>query len=111
MPGRPVRQARPCSYTVSNVSNPVLFSALPAVAVSGTLTYTPADNAFGSSTFDVVVQDSGGVDNSGDDTSDAQTFTITVTPVNDVPVAVAKLHTDLLRHRGRPSMRHRTPGN
>ena len=81
------------SYTVSNVSNPVLFSALPAVAVSGTLTYTPADNAFGSSTFDVVVQDSGGVDNSGDDTSDAQTFTITVTPVNDAPVAVAKLHT------------------
>ena len=61
--------------------------------MSGPLTYTPADNAFGTATVDVVVQDNGGVDNSGDDTSDAQTFTITVTPVNDAPVAVAKLHT------------------
>ena len=56
-------------YTVSNVSNPALFSGLPAVAANGTLTYTPAANAFGSSTFDVVVQDSGGIDNGGDDTS------------------------------------------
>ncbi|MGH8564420.1 MAG: tandem-95 repeat protein [Gammaproteobacteria bacterium] len=79
-------------YTVSNVFNSALFSALPAVAANGTLTYTPADNAFGTSTFDVAVQDNGGIANGGDDTSDAQTFTITVTPVNDAPVATAKSH-------------------
>ncbi|MGH8566453.1 MAG: Ig-like domain-containing protein, partial [Gammaproteobacteria bacterium] len=80
------------SYTVSNVSNTALFSALPAVDQNGTLTYTPAANASGSSTFDVVVQDSGGIDNGGDDTSGPQGFSITVMPVNDAPVATAKSH-------------------
>ena len=84
-------------YTVSNVSNPALFGAptggLPAVAANGTLTYTPADNANGSSTFDVVVQDSGGIANSGVDTSGPQTFTITVNAVNDAPVAQPKSFT------------------
>ena len=79
------------SYTVTNVSNPALFSALPAVAVSGSLTYTPAANAFGASTF-MWSSKTAAVHNGGDDTSDPQTFTITVTPVNDAPVATAKSH-------------------
>jgi Ca2+-binding RTX toxin-like protein len=49
------------------------------------LTYTPAANAFGTSTFDVAVQDSGGTANGGVDTSTTQTFTITVNSVNDQP--------------------------
>src|SRR5207248_1112911 len=65
------------AYTVSNVSNLALFTAPPAVATNGTLTYTLAANAFGTSTFTVVVQDNGGVANAGADTSAAQTFTIT----------------------------------
>ena len=72
-------------YTVSNVSNAALFSVAPSVATNGTLSYTPAANASGSATFDVVVQDDGGTANGGDDTSSIQTFTITVTAVNDEP--------------------------
>ncbi|MBL1264479.1 tandem-95 repeat protein [Methylomicrobium sp. RS1] len=73
------------SYTVSDVSNSALFSTPPAVAADGTLTYTPAGNASGTSTFKVVVQDNGGTANGGADTSAAQTFTITVNSVNDAP--------------------------
>lgn len=72
------------AYTVSNVSNPGLFTTPPAVDASGTLTYTPATNTQGSTTFDVKVQDNGGTANGGIDTSATQTFTITVqagTPV------------------------------
>jgi hypothetical protein len=74
---------------VSNVSNPGLFSAGPTVANNGNLSYTTTANANGTSTFQVRVQDSGGVLNGGVDTSDPQTFTITVNPVNDNPTAVA----------------------
>src|SRR6185503_2196018 len=77
-------------YTVSSVSNPSLFSAGPAVGASGTLTYTPAANANGNSTFTVTVQDNGGTGYGGVDTSAPQTFTITVTPVNDAPAGTDK---------------------
>ncbi len=76
-------------YQISAVSNAALFSAPPAVANNGTLSYTPAANANGSSTFTVRVQDSGGSANGVIDLSLPQTFTITVTGVNDAPVFVA----------------------
>ena len=76
------------AYTVSITSETVtdslsLFAVDPAVSPDGTLTYTPADEAYGSATLSITVQDSGGGDT---DTSAAQTFTITVTPANDSPV-------------------------
>ena len=74
------------AYIVTNVSNPGLFAVQPAVDASGNLTYTPAADAFGTSTFDVQVQDNGGTANGGVDTSAAQNFTITVNPVNDRPI-------------------------
>ncbi len=77
------------AYTVSGVTNPSLFSAQPAVDPTGTLTYTPAADGFGTSDFTVTVQDNGGVAAGGVDTSDPQGFTITVNPVNDAPVAMA----------------------
>ncbi|WP_199247154.1 tandem-95 repeat protein [[Phormidium] sp. ETS-05] len=73
-------------YTVSNISNPGLFSSPPTVAANGQLTYTPAPGVSGTSDFQVVVQDSGGTANGGVDTSIAQPFTITVNPINDAPV-------------------------
>ena len=73
------------AYTVSNVSNPSLFSVQPTVSTAGVLSFTPADDEFGVTTFDVVVQDDGGVDNGGDDTGSVQTFSITVTSCNDSP--------------------------
>lgn len=73
------------NYTVTNVSNPSLFSAAPSIATNGTLTYTPAANAHGTATFDVTVTDNGGTAGGGVATSLVQTFTITVNSVNDVP--------------------------
>ena len=52
---------------------------------TGTLTYTPAANANGVATVTVRLKDDGGTANGGVDTSGPQTFTITVTAVNDVP--------------------------
>jgi hypothetical protein len=75
------------AYDVVGNSNPGLFSegGGPAVANNGTLTYTPANNAHGSATIRVTVQDTGGTDSGGDDTSAEQQFLITVTSVNDPP--------------------------
>ena len=66
-------------------TNAALFSVEPAVTPAGTLTYTLAPNANGSSTVSFAIKDDGGTANGGVDTSAAQTFTITVTAVNDAP--------------------------
>jgi len=87
-PGHPGEAAQTATYTVSNVSNPGLFTVLPSVAPDGTLTYQAAPDAFGTATFDVTVRDSGGTANGGSDTSAPQTFTITITAVNDAPAAL-----------------------
>jgi VCBS repeat-containing protein len=71
------------NFIVGN-NNTALFSAQPAVAANGTLTYTPAANANGSATVTVQLHDNGGTLNGGVDTS-VHTFTIGVTAVNDVP--------------------------
>ena len=76
-------------------TNAALFSAAPAVSPTGTMTFQSAPNANGSATVSVRAQDDGGTANGGSDTSAVQTFTITVTPVNDPPVAVADAYTVL----------------
>ncbi|MGQ1911328.1 PKD domain-containing protein, partial [Marinifilum sp. RC60d5] len=68
-------------------TNSGLFSVDPAINAAGTLTFTPTPNAFGISTVTVYITDDGGTDDGGDDTSDSQTFVITVNSVNDAPVA------------------------
>src|SRR6185436_11329641 len=72
------------TFLVSNNASG-LFSAQPAIAATGTLTYTPAANANGSATVTVQVHDDGGTANGGVDTSTARIFTINVTAVNDAP--------------------------
>ena len=72
------------SFLVSN-DNDSLFAVQPAIDATGKLTYKPAANANGSATVTVQIQDTGGTANGGADTSPPQTFTITVTPVNDAP--------------------------
>jgi hypothetical protein len=71
---------------VSNNNN-ALFSQQPAISSDGTLTFQSAPDANGSAIVTVALQDDGGTLGGGDDTSDEQTFNITVTPVNDAPVA------------------------
>ncbi|MCA2001643.1 MAG: sortase, partial [Chloroflexi bacterium] len=74
------------TFQVTNDNN-ALFSAQPAINANGDLTYTPAANAHGAATVTVVLRDDGGTANGGVDTyaPSPNTFTITVTPVNDPP--------------------------
>ncbi|GBC59603.1 hypothetical protein DENIS_0542 [Desulfonema ishimotonii] len=71
-------------FTVTN-DNANLFSVQPSISPDGTLTYTPAENAYGTATVTVVLKDDGGTAFGGIDTSSPQEFTITITPENDAP--------------------------
>src|SRR5207245_1925882 len=85
-------------------TNSSLFFAQPGISSSGTLTYTPAVNANGSATVTVQLHDNGGTANGGVDTSVAQTFTINVTSVNDVPSFVKGLDQTVLEDAGAQSL-------
>jgi hypothetical protein len=82
--GPPEESGQTLTFEVSNGNN-ALFSAQPAIASIGTLTFTPAANAFGTATVTVVLRDNGGTANGGVDATAPQTFTITVNSVNDAP--------------------------
>jgi Ca2+-binding RTX toxin-like protein len=70
-------------FAVTN-SNTALFSAQPAVAPSGELTFTPAPDASGSATVTIRALDDGGAERTA-------RLTITVNPVDDPPtVSVAR---------------------
>lgn len=70
---------------VVTTDRPELFSAGPAVAPDGTLTYTPVAEAFGVATVTVTARDDGGTENGGSDSSGPAAFTINLDPVNDAP--------------------------
>jgi hypothetical protein len=72
------------TFNVSNDAN-ALFSVQPAIAPDGTLTFTPALNAFGIANVTVTLSDNGG----GTNTSGPVNFTITINAVNDAPVLTA----------------------
>jgi hypothetical protein len=74
------------TFTYTVVSDHLeLFEKAPAISPAGLLTYTPAPDAVGTATVTVQVTDSGGNAEGGDPTSEIQTFTITLNPVNDAP--------------------------
>ncbi|MCA9148976.1 MAG: tandem-95 repeat protein, partial [Planctomycetales bacterium] len=75
------------SFVVSN-DNSSLFATQPTIAADGTLTYAAVPDAFGIATVTVFAQDSGGTATTNPQQSPTETFTITVRPVNDPPVAV-----------------------
>jgi len=77
------------SFKVST-SKTNLFKVAPAISADGTLTFTPADNASDTAVVSVYLQDDGGTAFGGVDKSATKTFKITVTPVNDAPVASAQ---------------------
>jgi hypothetical protein len=68
---------------VVTVDKPELFSELPAISSTGTLTYTPSATRTGTAIVTVRVRDSGGSLNSGVDQSVASTFNIVVSPLPD----------------------------
>ena len=87
--GAPDESAQTLSYVIDNNSNAALFAVAPAISPAGDLTFTGAANAAGVATITVHVVDNG--PNGGGDVnfSPTQQFTITLTQVNDAPVAVA----------------------
>jgi hypothetical protein len=85
-PGTADEAGHTLTFIVTGNTNASLFSAAPAVSATRILTYAPAPNASGTANINLLFQDSGGTANGGVDTSAPQTFTITVTPVNDAPV-------------------------
>ena len=87
------------SFTATNNNNS-LFSVQPAIDSSGNLTYTPVANANGVATVTVSISDNGGTSNGGVDTSATQTFTITVTAVNDAPTLTAISNQTVLEDSG-----------
>ena len=75
-------------FLVSNNNN-ALFAAQPAVSANGTLAFTPAANAHGSATVSLSLTDDATAGGAAL-TSATQTFTITINPVNDLPVAIGQ---------------------
>ncbi len=65
--------------------NSGLFAVQPAINSAGTLSYTLKPDSVGTAVVSVRIHDNGGTANGGVDTSVAQTFTISVTHVNDAP--------------------------
>lgn len=84
-PGPPYEANQTVTFIVQNNNN-ALFSVQPAISPDGTLTFTPAPNAYGSAIVGVLLKDNGGTLGGGNDTSTLESFTIAVTPVNDPPV-------------------------
>jgi hypothetical protein len=61
-----------------------LFAEAPWISSDGTLSYTPAAGRVGVATVTVRLRDSGGTEGGGVDTSNAQSFTITINPALDI---------------------------
>jgi gliding motility-associated-like protein len=83
-PGPANEAAQRLSFGVTP-DNPALFSRQPALDADGRLTFTPAPGAYGRTVVTVLLRDNGGVAGGGVDGSPAQTFAITLLPVNDAP--------------------------
>ncbi len=84
-PGPSDESGQVVSFTIDSNDNSGLFSAGPTVNASGNLSYTLAADANGVANIAIYASDNGGVANGGDDRSDDQFFSITVTAVNDPP--------------------------
>ncbi|MEM6456879.1 MAG: Ig-like domain-containing protein, partial [Acidobacteriota bacterium] len=77
------------TFTVTGNDNPGLFSAPPALAADGTLTYAGAPDASGTARITVRLADDGGTASGGVDQSDPQSFDIVIAAVNDAPSFIA----------------------
>ncbi|MBX2821473.1 MAG: tandem-95 repeat protein [Rhodothermaceae bacterium] len=83
-PGADNESSQTVSFSVST-PNTALFSVQPTLSPTGTLTYQPQANTSGIATLTVLMFDDGGTANGGENTSDPQIFTITVSNSNDPP--------------------------
>ena len=84
-PGPADETAQTVVFSITGYTDSSLFAVLPAIAADGTLTYTAAADAVGTSTMTVRLTDSGGTANGGVDQSAEKSFDIRVDAVNDAP--------------------------
>ena len=70
---------------IVDTTNNGLFQTPPAISTEGVLTFTPAQDEYGQCTVTVMLQDDGGTENSGFNTSNTESFVIHILPVNDPP--------------------------
>jgi hypothetical protein len=86
--GPPDETDLPLAWHVRTISDPSGVLSAPAViALDGTLTTTLSGHG-GVATLGVRLQDDGGTDNGGNDTSSEQTFTVTVGAGADLSIAI-----------------------
>ena len=71
-------------HIVSN-SNPSLFEEAPTINANGTLTFTAKPDLSGTAEITIVLEDDGGTEHGGQNTSTPHTLLIEVLPVNDAP--------------------------
>ncbi len=73
------------NFVVVSYSSQELFETAPSIAPDGTLTFKTAQHKNGKSVVIVRLDDNGLGVAPDDNSSDRQTFTISITPVNDAP--------------------------
>lgn len=84
-PGSPFETNQTLTF-IATPSDPNAFAIPPAVdSTSGDLTFTTAENFFGSVLITVTLMDDGGILNGGQDTSTPYLLTLNVNAINDAP--------------------------
>jgi hypothetical protein len=81
----PANESTQSRAFIVSATNSGLFASVPSISLTGTLSFTPAPDANGTSTVTIRMYDGGGTANGGVDSTGPTTFTITVLPVNDAP--------------------------
>ncbi|MBU1187519.1 MAG: tandem-95 repeat protein [Gammaproteobacteria bacterium] len=102
--GPPDESGQMLTFNITGNDNQSLFSAQPAVAADGTLSFTPAAGQTGSANVSLALMDDGGTANGGVDTSPPQSFTITIVPVNSAPSFTVGADQNLLEDAGAQSI-------
>lgn len=85
-PGPASESNQTVNFILTN-DNVALFAAQPAIDATGTLTFEPTADASGAATVTAIIKDDGGTAHGGVDQSEPIIFVITISPVNDAPVA------------------------
>lgn len=79
-PGPSDESGQTVTFNIVDNTNPGILNGAPIVSSDGTLSFSPAEAADGSTTITIELADNGGSANGGVDTSPAQSFVITVLP-------------------------------
>lgn len=86
-PGPADESGQALAFLVVGNDNPGLFGVSPAVAPDGVLSFTPAPDALGTAVITLTLQDNGGTQDGGQDTSASQSLAIHINFFADLELA------------------------